>query len=79
MELLKQLLEAYLEASELKKKFTLEVMNDMVRLVPVNDMFTQVDIQLLTRFATENGFAYYVSTSCVDDKLRWVIYDPKAL
>lgn len=79
MDLLKQMLEAYLEATERKEKFTLEVMNDMVRLVPVNDMFTQVDILLLTRFATENGYAYFVSVGYVDNKLRWVIYEPKPL
>lgn len=79
MDLLKQMLEAYLEATQRKKNFTIEVKKDMVRLIPVNDMFTQVDILLLTRFATENGYAYYVSANYVDNKLRWIIYEPKAL
>lgn len=76
MELLKQLLEAFLEATQRKERFTLEVLNKMIRLIPVDDMFTQVDILLLTRFATENGYAYFVSLSSVDKKLRWVIYEP---
>lgn len=79
MDLLKQMLEAFLEATDRKKNFTLEVMDDMIRLVPVNDMFTQVDILLLTRFANDNGYAYFVSVSFVDNKLRWVIYEPKPL
>ena len=76
MELLKQLLEAFLEATQRKENFTIEVLNKMVRLVPVNDMFTQVDILLLQRFATENGYAYFVSIGYADNKLRWVIYEP---
>lgn len=79
MELLKQLLEAFLEATQRKENFTIEVKNNMVRLIPVNDMFTQVDILLLTRFATENGYAYFVSVGYGDNKLRWVIYEPKPL
>lgn len=79
MELLKQLLEAYLEATQRKEKFTLEVKNDMVRLIPVDGMFTQVDILLLSRFATENGYAYFVSVGYGDNLLRWVIYEPKVI
>lgn len=79
MELLKQLLEAFLEATQRKENFTIEVLNKMVRLIPVNDMFTQVDILLLQRFATENGYAYFVSIGYADNKLRWVIYEPSVI
>ena len=70
------MLEAYLKATEREKKFTLEVTNDMIRLVPVDNMFTEVDIMLLTKFATEKGYAYFVGAGYFDNKLRWVIYEP---
>lgn len=76
MELLKQLLEAFLEATQRKERFTIEVLNKMLRLIPVDGMFTQVDILLLTRFANENGYAYFVSVGYGDNLLRWVIYEP---
>lgn len=79
MEFTKQLLEAYLEATERQERFTLEVANDMIRLIPVEGMFSQVDIMLLTRFANEHGYAYFVTVEYGDNKLRWVIYEPKVL
>lgn len=76
MENIKQLLDACLEAAVRKDRFTYEVTDDMIRLIPVNDMFTQADIMVLTRFANENGLAFFVSHSYVDNKLRWIIYEP---
>lgn len=79
MKFVKQQLEAYLKATGRKRRFTLEVKDDIIRVVPVNHIFTQVDILLLTRFATENGFAGFISADYVDNELRWVIYEPNQL